>query len=149
MPAASNPILLYDGVCGLCNRFVQFILKHDRSDQFRFAALQSEFARRVLERHGVNALDLDTVYLVEHYQQAEESLLNRSDAAIAVGRVLGGWWLLCAGIFRVLPNAMRNWVYNAVAQRRYAMFGKYDACVLPNPKDQYKFLDRSSATSQP
>ena len=80
----SNPILLYDGVCGLCNRFVRFILKHDHKDRFRFAALQSNFARAILERHGLNPDVLDTVYLVFDYGLPSERLLSRNEAATAV-----------------------------------------------------------------
>jgi len=89
-----SPILLYDGVCGLCNRFVQFILRHDRRDQFRFAALQSNFARAILHRHGLSPDALDTVYLVFDYGQASERLLSRNDAATAVLKALGGVWRL-------------------------------------------------------
>ena len=141
-----NPILLYDGVCGLCNRSVQFVLKHDRNDQFRFAALQSELAAEILGRHGVHAVDLDTVYLVKAYGQPEESLSNRSDAAIAVLRELGGFWGLVAAFLSLVPRFLRNWAYNRIAASRYRLFGKYDACPLPDPKDRHKFLDQSPAT---
>ena len=92
MEKAPNPILLYDGVCGLCNRFVRFILKHDHQDRFRFAALQSKFARAILERHGLNPNVLDTVYLVFDYNQPGERLLSRNEAATAVLRELGAFW---------------------------------------------------------
>lgn len=142
---SANPILLYDGVCGLCNRSVQFILRHDHHDRFRFATLQSDFAARILERHGVHALDLDTVYLVKNHGQPAESLANRSDAAIEVLRELGGLWRMVAGVLRFVPRFVRNWGYNRIAGNRYRMFGKYDACPLPDPKDRHKFLDPSSA----
>jgi predicted DCC family thiol-disulfide oxidoreductase YuxK len=140
---SANPILLYDGVCGLCNRFVRFVLKRDRNDRFRFAALQSDFARTILERHGVDAVDLDTVYLVTSYQRPEESLSNRSDAAVAVLSELGGFWKMVAGLLRLVPRPIRNWGYNLVARNRYRTFGKYDVCPLPDPKDRHKFLDQS------
>jgi predicted DCC family thiol-disulfide oxidoreductase YuxK len=143
MDQNSNPILLYDGVCGLCNRFVQFVLKRDRRDRFRFAALQSDFARKILERHGIHALDLDTVYLVTSYDEPGESLLNRSDAAIAVLSQVGGFWGLQAGFLRLLPRAVRDWYYNQIARNRYRVFGKYDACPIPDPKDRHKFLDQT------
>ncbi len=146
MAGLPNPILLYDGVCGLCNRFVQFMLRHDRRDRFRFAALQSDFAGRVLERHGVHALDLDTVYLVVGYARPEECLLNRSDAAIAVFSELGGPWGAVAAILRLVPRVLRNWGYKHIAGNRYRIFGKYDACPLPDPKDRHKFLDQATAS---
>ena len=84
-----HPILLYDGVCGLCNRLVQFILRRDPDGLFRFAALQSELAGRILARHGVDAQDLDTVYVVVDYGLREEDLLARSDAVVFILRHLG------------------------------------------------------------
>src|SRR6266446_4707147 len=88
----SNPIILYDGVCGLCNRLNQFVLKRDRNDHFRFAALQSEFAGKILERHGVNPQVLDTMYLLLNYSQPDECLVARSDAAVQILAELGGIW---------------------------------------------------------
>ncbi len=84
-----HPIVLYDGVCGLCNRLVQFILRRDPAGVFRFASLQSGMAARVLARHGVDARDLDTVYVVLDYDTADELLLARSDAVIYILRHLG------------------------------------------------------------
>jgi predicted DCC family thiol-disulfide oxidoreductase YuxK len=135
-----NPILLYDGVCGLCNRFVRFILKRDHDDRFRFAALQSNFARTILERYGLNPDVLDTVYLVFDYAQPNERLLARNEAATAVLRELGGFWRFWAGVLDVLPQRFRNWRYALVARNRYRFFGKYEACPLPQEKDRHKFL---------
>lgn len=136
----SNPIVLYDGVCGLCNRLVQFLLKHDSHDRFRFASLQSEFAQRLMTRHGVDPHDLDTVYVVKDPDQPTESLLARSDAILYMLRELGGIWCL-AGIGRVLPRALRDAVYKIVARNRYRVFGKHESCMLPEPKHRAKFLD--------
>lgn len=80
----SSPILLYDGVCGLCNRMVQYILRRDPEGVFRFAALQSPLAKRVLGRHGADAGDLDSVYVVVDYELPGERLVERSDAVIFV-----------------------------------------------------------------
>src|SRR5258705_7894488 len=129
----SNPILLYDGVCGLCNHLVQFLLKRDTHDRFRFASLQSEFARNLLTRHGADPHDLDTVYVVNDYGQSDESLLARSDAVLYMLDQLGGVWKL-AGVGRVLPKALRDAVYKIVARNRYRVFGKHESCVLPAPK---------------
>jgi len=145
MAETSNPILLYDGVCGLCNRFVKFILKRDRKDRFRFAALQSDFARKILSRHGINAAALDTVYLVKDYGQSGETLLDRSDAALTVISELGGFWSLQSGFMRLMPRALCNWYYNQIVRSRYQVFGKYDVCPLPDAKDRHKFLDQPAA----
>ncbi|HAF12839.1 MAG TPA: thiol-disulfide oxidoreductase DCC [Blastocatellia bacterium] len=136
----SNPIVLYDGVCGLCNRLNQFLLKRDTHDRFRFASLQSNFAADVLKRHGANPEDLDTVYVVIDYGQSTERLLTRSDAILHALTQLDGVWKLAA-TGRVLPKTLRDVVYKIVARNRYRVFGKYESCMLPEPKHHRKFLD--------
>jgi predicted DCC family thiol-disulfide oxidoreductase YuxK len=136
----SNPIVLYDGVCGLCNRLTQFILKYDTHDRFLFAPLQSEFAAELLKRHGADSKDVDTVYVVVDYQRPGERLLTRSDAILYIGTQLGGIWSL-AKAGRPLPRVLRDAMYKLVARNRYRVFGKYDSCLLPEPKHRKKFLD--------
>ena len=137
----ANPIILYDGVCGLCNRLVQFLLKHDKDGRLRFAALQSDFAVKILGRHGIDPKDLDTVHVVENYDQPGERVLQRSDAILRAGRELGGLWGASSSIARVVPRALRDLVYRFVATNRYRVFGKYDTCMLPNPNQRSRFLD--------
>ena len=137
----SNPIILYDGVCGLCNRLIQFVLKRDRNDRFRFAALQSEFAGDVLRRHGVNPALLDTVYLLLNYSQPEERLASRSDAGIQVLAELGGVLRALASIAKHLPRWIRDKIYNLIARNRYQLFGKHQTCQIPDEKYRGKFLD--------
>jgi predicted DCC family thiol-disulfide oxidoreductase YuxK len=136
----SNPIVLYDGVCGLCNRLVQFLLKRDHHDRLRFASLQSEFAATLLKRLGADPHDLDTVYVVIDYGQPGERILARSDAILFLLSQLGGIWKL-AGMGRVLPRVLRDAVYKVVAGNRYRIFGKYESCMLPEPQHRAKFLD--------
>lgn len=138
----AQPILLYDGVCGFCNRVVQFILKRDRAAVFRFAALQSDFAVHILARHGVNPTDLDTVYVVIRYEEPGEALLPRSDAAFFVLRELGGFWRLIGNVMRLFPRPMRDWGYGIVAGNRYRIFGRYDSCPLPSAETRARFLDQ-------
>jgi predicted DCC family thiol-disulfide oxidoreductase YuxK len=173
-PAAdsvAHPILLYDGVCGLCNRLVQFILRRDPGGVFRFASLQSPLAGRILARHGADAGDLDTVYVVVHAGQADEELLPRSDAVIFVLRHLGAASLRLAGrakapvptqatatptptptrgsafwrgvgvLLQGVPRRVRDWGYGVVARHRYRMFGRYDTCPLPGEDTRGRFLD--------
>jgi predicted DCC family thiol-disulfide oxidoreductase YuxK len=136
----SKPIVLYDGVCGLCNRLNQFLLKRDTHDRFRFASLQSEFASSLLKRHGVDSTDLNTVYVALENGQPGERLLERSDAIIYVLMQLPGIWKLAAA-GRVLPKILRNGIYKIVARNRYRVFGKHDSCMLPDPKHRHKFID--------
>jgi predicted DCC family thiol-disulfide oxidoreductase YuxK len=136
----TNPIVLYDGVCGLCNRLTQFILKHDTQDRFLFASLQSDLAARLLKRHGRDAHDLDTVYVVVDYEQPGERLLARSDAILHIASELGGIWSF-AKAGRLLPKVIRDALYKIVARNRYRVFGKFESCMLPEPKHRTKFLD--------
>jgi len=137
----SNPVLLYDGVCGLCNRLVQFVIKRDQHDKFRFASLQSAIAASVLERHGKSPQNLDTMYLVVNFGRPTEQLLMRSDAVIFLVAALGGVWRPATVLLGLLPHWVRNRVYNLVARYRYRIFGKYDTCPLPDPKHRAKFLE--------
>lgn len=141
MPGASNPILLYDGVCGLCNRFVQFILRQDGRDRFRFASLQSTFAAQILARNNVTATDLDTFYVVTEPGQTTEHLLLRSDAVIYALRELGDGWRFIGHLGELIPPPLRDAAYNLVARNRYRLFGKLDSCQLPNTRIRAKFLD--------
>ena len=135
-----NTLVLYDGVCGLCNGLNQFLLKRDLNNHFRFASLQSEFAASLLERYDIDAVDLDTVYVVADYGQPSQRLLARSDAILQVlGRLGGVWGLLRIG--RALPKSLRDALYNVVARNRYRVFGKYDVCLMPEERYRRKFLD--------
>ena len=135
-----KPIVLYDGVCGLCNRLVQFILKRDVHDRFRFASLQSEFAEELLKRHGYDSRDLDTFYLVTSHGESNERVLMRSDAILEVVATLGGVWKL-AGVGAVIPKVLRDGMYSMVARNRYRVFGKSESCMLPSAEHRAKFLD--------
>jgi predicted DCC family thiol-disulfide oxidoreductase YuxK len=137
----SNPIILYDGVCGLCNSLVQFLLKRDSDGRLRFASLQSDFATQVLQRHGFDPKDLDTMHLVENYDQPGERVLQRSTAILRAGRELGGVWSFLAALGRVVPRPLRDMFYGLVARNRYRVFGKYETCMLPDPNQRSRFLD--------
>lgn len=134
-------IVLYDGVCGLCNRLVQFLIARDTHDRLRFAALQSDFAATVLQRHGIDPRDLDTVQLIEHYDEANERVFGRSDAVAHALIELGGFWEILGRIGTVVPAFIRDLVYRLVARTRYQIFGKSETCMIPDPTSRSKFLD--------
>jgi predicted DCC family thiol-disulfide oxidoreductase YuxK len=148
-----RPILFYDGVCGLCNRFVRFILRRDHNAVFRFAPLQSALAASTLARHGANPRDLDTVYVAvnpdrekedrtkEDPTQPNEFLLSRSDAILFVLKQLPGWWRAIADLLGLLPKFLRDAAYNVVVRHRYRIFGRVDVCTLPREHDRSRFLD--------
>jgi predicted DCC family thiol-disulfide oxidoreductase YuxK len=142
-----NPLILYDGVCGLCHGFVQFVLRHDRKAIFRFASLQSLLAARTLSAHGT-AVDLDTVYVIRDFDPAHsqsetdaQPLLSRCDAAIFVLHELGGVWRAAALALRCLPRFLRDWGYGVIAGTRYRIFGRYATCPVPDQSVRNRFLD--------
>ena len=137
----SNPIVLYDGVCGLCNRLVQFVLKNDRNDVFRFASLQSKLAEQILVRHRLRSESLETVYVVLDYGLAEERVLSRLNAVVYVLQQLGGPLTYVSALLRVLPAPVQNFLYGLVARNRYRVFGRYETCPLPDGDTRSKFLD--------
>ena len=141
-----HPIILYDGVCGLCNRLNHFVLRRDRDGIFRFASLQSPLSARILARHGANPQDLDTVYVVLNHDliketQPDEVLLPRSDAVIFVLTRLGGMWKVLGLFVQLLPRFLRDWGYRIVARGRYRVFGRFETCMLPSAGDRTKFID--------
>ena len=129
--------LFYDGECGLCNRLNRFVLKRDRRNVFRFAALQSQYARNTLVAHGRNPEDMDTMVVVT----ASGELLVKARAALFVARELGGVWKILA-LLRYLPLALLDWGYDRVARNRYRLFGRSDTCPLPLPSERAKFIEQ-------
>jgi predicted DCC family thiol-disulfide oxidoreductase YuxK len=134
-----GPVLLYDGLCGLCDRTVQVVLRADRRGVLRFAPLQGEFAARVFERHP-EVRDVDSLILVEPDGAGGECVRVRSDAALALARYMGGAWPL-ARTLRIVPGPLRDAVYDLVARTRYRIFGRRDACRIPTPQERARFLD--------
>jgi predicted DCC family thiol-disulfide oxidoreductase YuxK len=129
-----GPVVLYDGTCGLCSRSVQLILRHDRRGRFRFAALQSDVGRAMLERHGLPVDALDTVVLVEGGRA-----YVKSAAALRIARGMDAPWPL-AGMLGLIPRPIRDFCYDRVAGSRYRIFGRVDACMLPPPEVRARFL---------
>jgi predicted DCC family thiol-disulfide oxidoreductase YuxK len=134
-----HPIILYDGVCGLCNRLIQFILKRDKLGVFHFAALQSEFARDILIRHSASPDDLDTLYIVLNHGSPDERLLSEATAALHVLRVIGGAWRALT-VFGIFPTSLLNIGYRFIANNRYRLFGQHDQCLLPEPEWKQRFI---------
>jgi predicted DCC family thiol-disulfide oxidoreductase YuxK len=137
----SNPIVLYDGVCGLCNRLVRFVLKNDRNDVFRFASLQSKLAEQILVRHRLRSESLETVYVVLDYGLAEERLLSRLQAVVYVLQQMSRPLVYVSVILRVLPAPIQKFLYGLIARNRYRVFGRHETCPLPDSATRSKFLD--------
>jgi predicted DCC family thiol-disulfide oxidoreductase YuxK len=119
---------------------VRFLLRFDQHDRFRFAPLQSDFAASLLSKHGINSADLDSVSVVTDYGSPVERTFTKSDAVLRASWDLGGIWRV-GEIGRLVPRALRDWLYDRVARSRYRMFGKYETCPLPRPQDRGKFID--------
>lgn len=133
-------LLLYDGVCGLCNRFVRFVLKRDRKDRFLFAPLQGPFASEALARHGKDPRDLDTVYLIVDPGGPHEEALARGRAVRRILSGLGGAWKVAGGLLGVLPGPLLDDAYRLVARHRYRWFGKHERCPIPGAEERRKFI---------
>jgi predicted DCC family thiol-disulfide oxidoreductase YuxK len=126
-------VVFFDGVCNLCNRAADFIVRHDRVGRIRLAPLQGETARRELAGPMVQALDSIVV-------QDADGVHVRSEAALRIAAGLGGPWCLLAVVARLVPRALRDRVYDAIARRRYRWFGKRDTCRVPTPDERSRFL---------
>ncbi len=132
---AEHPVILFDGVCNLCNSSVQFVIKHDPTGRFRFASLQSAAGQRLLQQYEhPGAKQFSSVVLVENNR-----LYTRSTAVLRIARRLTGAWPLLYS-FIILPPFLRNAVYSYIAANRYRWYGKQDACWLPSPGLSERFL---------
>jgi predicted DCC family thiol-disulfide oxidoreductase YuxK len=134
-PVAGRPVILFDGVCNLCNRSVQFVLGHDRRARFLLAANQSEAGRRRLAAHGFDGEIPQTIYLVEGGR-----LYRESTAVLRIARGLGFPWSLAWAAILV-PRFLRDAVYHFVARNRYRWFGRREQCRLPQPGEKERFLE--------
>ncbi len=131
----NESILLFDGVCNLCNTVVQFVIKRDSKAHFKFASLQSDLGQRLLKKHKLNPDSIDTVVLVE-----KNKAYIKSTAVLRLVRKFSGAWPLLF-IFIIIPTALRDWAYDWVAGNRYKWYGKMDSCMMPDPGLKHRFLD--------
>lgn len=130
---ASPPVIFFDGVCGLCNRFVDFVIRRDSRGVFRLAPLQGETARERLAEADVR--DLKTVVLIDG-----ERTYRKSAAVLRVLGRLGGFWRGAAAVLWLVPRPLRDVGYSWIASNRYALFGKKESCRLPTPAERGRFL---------
>lgn len=132
-PSRAQPILYFDGVCGLCSRAVDFVLRHDPDGQFRFAPLQGETAAARLDASDV--ADLDTMVLT-----TDQGTFRKSSAAVRIFWKLGSFWWLLGWLLWIVPRPLRDLGYRCVANTRYRLFGKHETCRLPTPAERDRFL---------
>jgi predicted DCC family thiol-disulfide oxidoreductase YuxK len=134
-PELPHPIIFFDGVCNLCNAFVQFVIKRDKRSQFKFASLQSEAAKGMLPENFFSDAKLSSVVLLE-----DGKVFSKSTAALRILRRLAGPWKLLY-VFIILPPFICNLVYDIIAKNRYRWFGKKESCMVPTPELKHRFLE--------
>lgn len=132
----NKKIILFDGVCNLCDNAVQYVIKHDKKDVFRFVALQSDLGKKILNYLNVDTSKMDSIILYE----PGIAYFYKSDAALEIVKDLNVF-LKWSIIFKIIPSNLRNPIYDYVARNRYKWYGKKDACMIPTPELKVKFLE--------
>ena len=128
-------IILFDGLCNLCEASVQFVIKYDKDDVFRFVPLQSDLGQKIIAHIGINAKNIDSVVLY----QPGVAYYYKSNAALQIARSLGGVFHF-GSVFRIIPTGFRNLIYDYIAENRYRWYGKKEVCLMPTTALQAKFL---------
>lgn len=129
-----HKIILFDGVCNLCNSSVQLVLKNDKKDTFRLAALQSDVGKKLSAKHGIDTSQTDSIILID-----SDTCYTKSTAALKIAKHLSGAYPLLYG-FMIVPKFIRNIVYDYIAKNRYKWYGKQESCMIPTPALKSKFL---------
>ena len=131
----NKKIILFDGVCNLCDNAIQYVIKHDKEDVFRFVPLQSDLGKEILNYLKIDTSKMDSIILYE----PGIAYFYKSDAALEILDDLGSF-LNWSFIFKIIPSSLRNPIYDYVARNRYKWYGKKDACMIPTPELKAKFL---------
>ena len=132
----NKKIILFDGVCNLCNQSVQYVIQHDKNDVFRFVAIQSELGEKIMKHIGIDAKHIDSIIFYE----PGKAYYYKSAAALEIAKNLGG--LFTYGIFfRIIPSGFRDFLYDHIAQNRYKWYGKQESCMIPTAELKLKFLE--------
>lgn len=131
----NQKLILFDGVCNLCNASVQYVIKHDKNDVFRYTALQSEVGQAIIKTFNIDTSKTDSILLYS----PENTISYKSTAALKIASKLGFPRNLMA-FFLIVPAFIRNWVYDYIARNRYKWYGKRDECMIPTPELKSKFL---------
>ncbi|WP_179375648.1 thiol-disulfide oxidoreductase DCC family protein [Winogradskyella wichelsiae] len=133
----NKQLILFDGVCNLCNASVLYVIKRDTKHKFLFAPLQSAIGKQIIKKFNIDTEETDSILL---YNPLKKKLSYKSTAALLVAKYLG-FPINLLTVFLVLPSFLRNWVYNYIAKNRYKWYGKKEACMIPTPELNSKFLD--------
>lgn len=130
----NHKVLLFDGVCNFCSATVQFIIRNDPKGVFQFLPIQSEEGGRIYLEHGFDPANGETFLLL-----TQKGVFKRSEAALEIARSFGGPWKL-AGLFKLIPRAIRDMAYRIIAKNRYRIFGRQEKCLMPTPEIRARFL---------
>lgn len=128
-------IILFDGVCNLCESSVQFIIKHDKNDVFRFVSIQSDLGQKITNHLGIDVSKVDSVILYI----PNSTYFTKANAALKIAKNLSGI-ISIIGYFNFLPDFIKNSLYDYIAKNRYKWFGKKESCMLPSSELKAKFL---------
>jgi predicted DCC family thiol-disulfide oxidoreductase YuxK len=131
----NKKIILFDGVCNLCDSAVQFVIQHDTKDDFRFVALQSELGQQIKKHIGINTQNIDSIILYE----PGIAYYYKSEAALKIARNLGGFFHF-GTVFKIIPTSIANQLYDYIAKNRYKWYGKKESCIIPTTELKAKFL---------
>ncbi|MCW5515336.1 thiol-disulfide oxidoreductase DCC family protein [Muriicola sp. Z0-33] len=132
----NKQLILFDGICNLCNNAVQYVIKRDKRNRFCFAPLQGSTGQQFIKERGIDTSKIDSIILVD----PNVAYYVKSTAALKIGQQFGGGYRLLA-VLEWIPSPFRDWIYDLVAKRRYRWFGKKDACMVPTPELKVKFMD--------
>jgi predicted DCC family thiol-disulfide oxidoreductase YuxK len=132
----NKKIILFDGVCNLCDAAVQLIIKHDKKDVFRFVALQSDLGQEIIKHIGINTKNIDSIILYE----PGIAYYFKSEAVLEIAKILGGIFYL-GTLFTLFPNSFNNRIYDYIAKNRYKWYGKKESCMIPTKELKSKFLE--------
>ncbi len=132
-------IILFDGVCNLCNSAVNFVIQRDKKNTFRYAALQSEIGKKLIAERNIDITKIDSILLID----PKLAYYHKSTAAIHIAKQLSGFYPLLS-VFLILPKFLRDWIYDIIAKNRYKWFGKKESCMIPTPELKALFIDQSS-----
>ena len=128
-------IILFDGVCNLCNSAINFIIERDKKKQFRFTSLQGDLGKQLLEERKIDPLKIDSIILID----PNLAYYHKSSAALEIAKGLSGAYPLMS-VFLIIPTPIRDWVYDYIAKNRYKWFGKKETCRIATPEEQKLFL---------
>jgi len=135
MNAKASKIILFDGVCNLCNNAITFIIKRDKKDTFRYAPLQSAIGQQLVNERGIDSTKVDSIVLID----PGVAYYTKSKAVIEITKAFGGVWILFQ-VLSIFPKGFSDWVYDLIAKNRCRWFGKQESCMIPTPELKAKFM---------